>query len=281
VVAVTGWQEVADRIWVRRYDPFDVNVTVVAGTHEVLLVDVRTTLAEAAEVREHLRELPTGEVSVVAFTHAHLDHCLGAGAFPGLPVWGSVGCRDALVRHGLAERDRWLGMLPEDEHVHLRASPIVPPDHTVTDRGRLDLGDRDVELLHLGRGHTDHDLVVHVPDAEVVLAGDLVEVGAPPQFGDAYPFSWPATLAQVESLGADVTVPGHGSPIDAEIVASKQEELAHLAALCREMLGGIRTRSAALAASPFPPKTTQVALDRAAATASAWAPRASDDEEQR
>jgi len=47
------------------------------------------------------------------------------------------------------------------------------------------------------------------------------------------------------------------------------------------MLGGIRTRSAALAASPFPPKTTQVALDRAAATASAWAPRASDDEEQR
>lgn len=278
MVAVTDWQEVGDRIWVRRYDPFDVNVTVIAGAHEVLLVDVRTTLAEAAEVREHLRELPLEGVSLVVFTHAHLDHCLGAGAFPGVPVWGSIGCRDRLARHGLAERDRWLDMLPEDQHVHLRASPIVPPDHTVTDRTRLDLGDRDVELLQLGRGHTDHDLVVHVPDAELVVAGDLVEVGAPPQFRDAYPFSWPATLAHVESLGADLTVPGHGSPADAEVVATQRQELAHLAALCREVLGGIRTHASAVAASPFPQDTTRVALDRAAATAHGRGPRGADHE---
>ncbi len=49
--AVTGWQEVGDRVWVRRYDPFDVNVTVVAGDEKVLLVDVRTTLREARELR--------------------------------------------------------------------------------------------------------------------------------------------------------------------------------------------------------------------------------------
>jgi glyoxylase-like metal-dependent hydrolase (beta-lactamase superfamily II) len=267
VGAVTGWQEVGDRIWVRRYDPFDVNVTVVAGAHEVLLIDVRTSLFEATELRQHLAELPVGPVTQVAVTHAHFDHCLGAGAFPGRPVWGTVGCRDELIRNGLEQREAWLAWLPEEDHAHFRASPVVPPDHTVVHRSRLDLGDRDVELLHLGRGHTDHDLVVHVPDAAVVIAGDLVEVGGPPQFGDAYPFSWPATLSRVESLGAHVTVPGHGAPADAATVARQQEELAHLAALCRELLGGVRSRATALAASPFSLEVTESAFERATATA--------------
>ena len=264
--SVTAWQEVADRIFVRRYDPFDVNVTVVAGEHGTLLVDTRTTLVEATEVREHLRELPVVAPTAVVITHAHLDHCLGAGAFPGLPLWASDGCRRDLRRHGVAQRDRWLDWLPEDQHAHLRASPIPVPDHPVTDRHRLDLGGRDVELLVPGRGHTDHDLIVHVPDAATVLAGDLVEVDAPPQFHDAYPFEWPATLARVEALGAEVTVPGHGAPADAATVSSQQRELAHVAALAREVLGGVRNRDSALSGSPFPAEVTRIALDRAAAT---------------
>ncbi len=264
--AVTAWQEVADRIFVRRYDPFDVNVTVVAGSHGTLLIDTRTTLVEATEVREHLRELPVAAPTAVVITHAHLDHCLGAGAFAGLPLWASDGCRGDLRRHGVAQRDRWLDWLPEEQHAHLRASPIPVPDRPVTDRHRLDLGGRDVELLVPGRGHTDHDLVVHVPDAATVLAGDLVEVGAPPQFHDAYPFEWPATLARVEALGAEVTVPGHGAPADAATVSTQQRELAHLAALARELLGGIRGRDSVLSGSPFPPEATAIALERAAAT---------------
>jgi glyoxylase-like metal-dependent hydrolase (beta-lactamase superfamily II) len=265
--AVTGWQEVGDRIWVRRYDPFDVNVTVVAGEHEVLLVDTRTSLHEAAELRAHLRELPVGEVTAVVLTHAHLDHSLGAGAFPGIPLWASDRCRDALDRHGIAQKEAWFGWAPEELHAHLRASPIPHPDHVVQDRHRLDLGRRDVELLVPGHGHTDHDLVVHVPDASTVLAGDLVEVGAPPSFGDAFPVQWPATLARVEALGAEVTVPGHGAPADVATVAEQREQLSHLAMLCREAVGGVRSHASVLAASPFPEATTRTALDRAAVTA--------------
>lgn len=264
--AVSAWQEVADRVWARCYDPFDVNVTVVAGTDAVLLVDVRTTLREGSELREHLRELPIGAVTHLAFTHAHLDHCLGAGAFPGTQVWGSVGCRTSLVRHGVDQRERWLSWLPEEEQPHLRASPIVPPDHTVRDHARLGLGGREVDLHHLGRGHTDHDLVVHVPDAEVAIAGDLLEVGAPPQFHDAFPFQWPATLSAVGALDADVVVPGHGAVADPAMVTAQEADLAHLATLLREVLGGLRPREAAIAASPFPRETTEVALSRAAAT---------------
>lgn len=263
---VTDWQEVADRVWVRRYDPFDVNVTVVAGSEAVLLVDTRTTLREATELREHLRELPIGEVTHLAFTHAHLDHCLGAGAFPEVAIWGTTGCRTALQRHGVDQRERWLDWLPEEQGPHLRASPIIPPDHTVRDRARLALGGREVELLHLGRGHTDHDLVVHVPDVNVAVAGDLLEVGAPPQFHDAFPFQWPATLSGITALDVEVVVPGHGPVTDLGTVTEQESQLARLASLCREVLGGVRTPDAAIAASPFPQETTEVALSRASET---------------
>jgi glyoxylase-like metal-dependent hydrolase (beta-lactamase superfamily II) len=266
VPAVTAWQEVADRIWVRRYEPYDVNVTVVAGEVGALLVDTRTSLAEAAEVRSQLRELPIPALTAVAVTHDHLDHCLGAGAFPGLPLWGSEGCRDQLRSRGIEQRDRWLELLPEEAGVALRASPIVLPDHLVRDRACVELGGREVELLHLGAGHTDHDLVVHVADASTVLTGDLVEVGAPPAFEDAHPFAWPATLGRVEALGAATVVPGHGAPTDAAFLAGQQEELAHLAALLREALGGLRSHDTVLAGSPFPEATTRTALTRAAAT---------------
>ena len=55
---------------------------------------------------------------------------------------------------------------------------IVPADHTFSSAVALDLGDRAVELVHPGRGHTGGDLVVRVPDVDVVLAGDLVEESA-------------------------------------------------------------------------------------------------------
>ncbi len=263
---VTGWQEVGPRIWVRRYDPFDVNVTVIAGDDETLLVDCRTTLREARELREHLAELPVGSVTHLAFTHAHLDHCLGAGAFPDVTVWGSTGCRDSLARFGVIQRENWLTWVSEEYAPHLRASPLVVPDHTVRTERRVIVGGREVDLLHLGRGHTDHDLVVHVADASVVVAGDLLEVGAPPQFHDAFPFQWPATLAGVAALDAEVVVPGHGAVADPSVVTEQEGGLAQLATLCREMLGGLRPRDAVLDASPYPVSITEVALERAAAT---------------
>ena len=69
---------------------------------------------------------------------------------------------------------------PDDPHARRGlATEVVRPDHTFSSARVLDLGDRAVELVHPGRGHTGGDLVVRVPDADVVLAGDLVEESAP------------------------------------------------------------------------------------------------------
>ena len=64
-------------------------------------------------------------------------------------------------------------------------------------------------LRHPGRGHTAGDLVVHVPDADVLVAGDLVEQSGPPAFEDAYPLQWPDAVA--DAAPADHRPHGRGA----------------------------------------------------------------------
>lgn len=262
---VTDWVEVADGVHVRRYEPFDVNCTVIAGASGSVLVDARASLREGSELRRHVAELDVPPLTAIVVTHHHLDHVLGAGALPGLPVWGSTGCREALRASGLLQREDWLTWLPEAQRPHLQQSPLVVPTRTVDRRATLDLGGRTVDLLVAGHGHTDHDLVVHVPDVGVLCAGDLVEVGAPPQFGDAFPYAWPTTLAHLRELGASIVVPGHGAATDDRYVARQEAELSQVAELCRQVLGGHRSRETAARLSPYP-EVFAAALERAAAT---------------
>ena len=83
--------------------------------------------------------------------------------------------------------------MPELE-ADLRAVVIRPPDRLVERQAVVSVGGRPVTLAYHGRAHTDHDLVVAVPDAGVVFAGDIIEEGNAPWFGDGYPLDWPATL---------------------------------------------------------------------------------------
>ena len=74
------------------------------------------------------------------------------------------------------------------------------PDRVFEETAVVDAGGRRIELRYLGRGHTDNDIIVLVPDVGVMFAGDLVENGAPPYFGDGYPLDWPETASRVLEL---------------------------------------------------------------------------------
>jgi glyoxylase-like metal-dependent hydrolase (beta-lactamase superfamily II) len=90
-----------------------------------------------------------------------------------------------------------------------------------------------VEIAHLGRGHTDGDLVIVVPDADVLFAGDLLESAGPPSFGtDSVPDEWPATVDAVIGLMTATTlaVPGHGVPVGREFVFEQRGWIAAQAA---------------------------------------------------
>ena len=86
------------------------------------------------------------------------------------------------------------------------------PDQRGTHHRHLDLGGRIVTVTHPGHGHTDGDLFAYVDDADVLVAGDLVEESGPPDFGDAYPLEWPESVGAMLHVATPATmiVPGHG-----------------------------------------------------------------------
>jgi glyoxylase-like metal-dependent hydrolase (beta-lactamase superfamily II) len=225
------WHEVGDGVYVRRYPFLDQTIGAVVGRSHVLVVDTRSTTLQARELIGDLRQL-TRLPWVVANTHVHFDHAFGNAAFRPCEIWAHQGCAEALRAHGPAQRENVVRWVP-DLARELNGTPLDPPDRTFEAWAELDLGDRRVELRHLGRGHTDHDVVVHVPDTATVFAGDLVEHGAPPGFEDSFPLDWPATLGHLLDLADGVVVPGHGAPVSSDFVSAQLAEIAFLAETAR------------------------------------------------
>ncbi|MGH3356782.1 MAG: MBL fold metallo-hydrolase, partial [Nocardioidaceae bacterium] len=170
------WTEIADRCWVRRYPEWNVNVGLLAGTDGLLVVDTRASRAMGTALRDDVRRLaPGGDVRWVVNTHQHFDHTFGNVAFDDAAIHAHENAAAGLPAHA---EWVWAQLDTEpDQDVDraLRETPLRMPDSTFSSVRTIDLGDRQVELLHPGRGHTDGDTVVRVPDADVVFAGDLVE----------------------------------------------------------------------------------------------------------
>ena len=115
---------------------------------------------------------------------------------------------------------------------------LRPATHGFSSAVALDLGDRVIELIHPGRGHTAGDLVVRVPDADVMVGGDLVEESDKPFIGDdSFPLEWPLTLDLVLGLmtSSTVVVPGHGQLIDMDYVQDQRVELGVIAETIRDL----------------------------------------------
>ncbi|WP_433436089.1 MBL fold metallo-hydrolase [Nonomuraea sp. CA-141351] len=255
------WLEVGDRIYVRRHESFDMNVGLVVGDGHCLVLDTRTSHREAADLIEAVRRITASPWTVVN-SHSHFDHYFGNALFRPAEIWGHVRCAEEIEQYGEQQRANVIGYLPEERREELEEVTIVPPDHTFTAAASLDIGGRIVHLRHFGLGHSSNDVVVHVPDAGVVFAGDLVEEGAPPAFSDSYPLDWPATTAaMLDELPEQVIVPGHGAVVDRAYVQAQHDELVLVAELAkRAHVEGLRD---VIKLFPYPEDVTRQAITRA------------------
>jgi glyoxylase-like metal-dependent hydrolase (beta-lactamase superfamily II) len=256
--------EVGPGVFAVRYRFFDQQIGVVVGADGVLVVDTRTTHRQADELRAAIRRITPLAVTVVVNTHGHSDHCFGNRRFRPAPIWGHVRCATMIERTG--ERQR-AGLIREFPALADELSEVVfdPPDHTFEASAAIDVGGRPVALRHLGRGHTDNDIVVLVPDADVLFAGDLLENGAPPYFGDSYPIDWPATVEALLPLVTGAVVPGHGDAADRAFAAAQLEDLRAIAALAGEIHAGAIGLDAAVAHAPFGAERSREPIERALA----------------
>jgi len=260
---MADWVALGDGVFAKRYASLSLNIGAVICGDGVLVVDTRAHHAQARELASDLQRLTPSPVRWVFNTHHHWDHTFGNAVFRPAPIWGHVRCAEVLRDRGEAMRAQVVAWAPDHADLFEEVD-IVPPDHTFGSEATLSFGGREVRFRHLGRGHTDNDAIVEIPDAGVVFAGDLIEEGNPPAFQDSFPLEWPDTVASLLELTAGPVVPGHGATVDRAFVERQQLDLSAVAELAVERHAGGRTvAEAARMGGPFPPETLEHAFTRA------------------
>lgn len=199
----------------------DPNTGVVIGDEGVLVFDAQATPKMAQTVIDRVRAVTDKPITHVVLSHYHAVRVLGAPAYGAREILCSDAAREMIVERGEQDKASEIGRFPR---LFQGAESILPgltwPTTSFTQRASIWLGQREVRLMQIGRGHTAGDIVAWIPDAQICFAGDLVEYGATPYCGDAHFRDWPATLDRLAEFGATAMVPGRGAALTTAAMVS-------------------------------------------------------------
>jgi glyoxylase-like metal-dependent hydrolase (beta-lactamase superfamily II) len=195
----------------------DPNTGVVIGDDAVMVIDTQATPAMAADVIRRIRGVTDKPIKYVVLSHYHAVRVLGASAYRPEHIIASDDTLSLIRERGEQDKASEIGRFPR----LFRDVESVPPGltwPTITFSGKMTLwlGQLEVQLLQLGRGHTKGDTVVWLPQERTLFSGDLVEFDATPYCGDAYYGDWPATLDNLAALKPLALVPGRGAALQGE-----------------------------------------------------------------
>lgn len=225
------------------------NALIIVGADQVLVVDTHASPSAARALIRELRRITPLPVRTIVNTHWHGDHVYGnrvyADSFPDVRIIAHVntaaafgGPAQARLREelielevGVADRERWLatGLGPSGDSLdaaararlerslrlqrgqlqELRGLALLAPEGAVEDSLVLDVGGREVRLYFAGPAHTAGDLLVWIPSARILGAGDLLEQGVP-YAAESYPAGWLAALNRIAQLDPATILPSHG-----------------------------------------------------------------------
>ncbi len=198
------------------------NVAVIDTAEGLVFIDTSGPF-HAAKVHQCVRAWSDRPLNTAIYTHGHVDHVSGLGAFeaeldgPKVRVIAHTACPARFDRYRLT--NGYNGV------VNMRQfgfpKPLFPkefryPDETLQESRVLEIGGERIELFH-DKGETDDHLWAWLPDRKTLYTGDLFIWAAPncgnPQKVQRYPREWAIALRKMQALGAERLFPGHGPPI--------------------------------------------------------------------
>ena len=210
-----------------------VNTGLVIGTNASLLIDTLWDLPLTRRMLNAMQPFVTAApIRTVVNTHGDSDHYWGNAALPEAEIISSTAAVETMrpepsaliwfrrlgqIIYSLPLPDcrpigGWFSrsMAPYD----FRGLKLRRPTRTFDGSLVLEIGGREVRLREIKNGHSSGDVVIEVPDARLLYAGDIVFCGVVPLTWCGSPREMIAALDQLLALKIDVIVPGHGSPTD-------------------------------------------------------------------
>lgn len=191
----------------------DPNSGVIIGDDSVMIIEAQATPRLAGKVIEKVREVTDKPISHVVLTHYHAVRVLGASAFDAEQIIMSSAARAMVVERGQEDWDSEFGRFPRLFQGHESIPGLTWPTQTFTGQMSVYLGKRRVDLMQLGRAHTAGDIVIHVPDENVMFTGDIVEYHSACYCGDGHFADWGKTLDNISAFDVDAIAPGRGAAL--------------------------------------------------------------------
>ena len=207
-----SFTEVGDGLWAFTAEG-DPNSGVIIGDDSVMIVEAQATPRLANMVIEKVRSITDKPISHVVLTHYHAVRVLGASAYGADQIIMGEQARAMVVERGQEDWDSEFQRFPRLFEGHESIPGLTYPTTTFNDAMTIYLGNRRVDLMHLGRAHTAGDIVIHVPDQNVMFTGDIVEYHSACYCGDGHFSDWGETLENIASFDLDAIAPGRGDAL--------------------------------------------------------------------
>ncbi len=191
----------------------DPNSGVIIGDDSVMIVEAQATPRLARKVIEKVGEVTDKPISHVVLTHYHAVRVLGASAFNADQIIMGEAARAMVIERGQEDWDSEFQRFPRLFEGHESIPGLTYPTTTFSEDMTVYLGKRQINLMHLGRAHTAGDIVIHVPDQNVMFTGDIVEYRSACYCGDGHFADWGDTLDNIAAFDVDAIAPGRGDAL--------------------------------------------------------------------
>ena len=208
----TTFTEIGKDIWAFTAEG-DPNSGVIIGDDSVMVIEAQATPRLAQKVIDEIRKVTDKPISHLALTHYHAVRVLGASAFKAPQVIMSEKARAMVVERGQEDWDSEFQRFPRLFEGHESIPGLTWPTTTFSGKMSIYLGERRIDLMQVGRAHTAGDMVIHVPDQNVMFTGDIVEYHSACYCGDGHFGDWQGTLDAIRSFDLDAIAPGRGDAL--------------------------------------------------------------------
>jgi cyclase len=186
---------------------FQNNTGLIVGDKEAIVVDSLTNKSMVENFISKIKTITKKPVRFLINTHMHGDHIYTNHYFPDATVISSSRCREVTKKTDPHEIELMKTLFPQMSFEDAR---ITPQDMTFEKKLTIYHGEREIQIIDLGPGHSPSDVIVYLPKEKLVFCGDLLMNGSPQQTMGGSISLLIQNLDYLASLDVNMYVPGHG-----------------------------------------------------------------------